>query len=316
MKPPKPPRPTPNPKRLSERRAVTIIAGFRGQEGIVLCADTQETVANLSKRNVPKLRFEPANRPFFGEEGASENEIAVAFCGAGSSGPFIDKLVDGAWEAARNETSLTDACGAIEESLKDTYREFGKIYQRGYCPEAELIYGVKMDGSSKLFSAVGPLVNEKRDYVTGGAGYYMADFLAARMHGFHLNIRQCVILAAYVLFQAKEHVEGCGGQSHIAILRDDGTSGRVGVAELKAITELLELTDTGTTGKIILELADFAISDKEFEANAHQVVKDLRGLRDAKRTELQDSLKFFRAIFSSLPKHDSIGLPLPDSPKP
>jgi 20S proteasome alpha/beta subunit len=33
---------------------MTIIAGFKCHEGLVLCADTQETVGNVSKRNVPK----------------------------------------------------------------------------------------------------------------------------------------------------------------------------------------------------------------------------------------------------------------------
>ena len=48
------------PVRPRERRHVTIVAGFRSYQGIVLCADTQETVANISKRNVPKLIFQPS----------------------------------------------------------------------------------------------------------------------------------------------------------------------------------------------------------------------------------------------------------------
>jgi hypothetical protein len=35
---------------------MTIIAGFRCQDGIVVCADTQETFGS-AKRNVPKLVF-------------------------------------------------------------------------------------------------------------------------------------------------------------------------------------------------------------------------------------------------------------------
>lgn len=79
---------------------MTIIAGFKSCEGIVICADTQESVSNISKRNVHKLRFEPLPLAFYGEQAHEGDTIAAAFCGAGH-GPFIDKLVNGAWEAAQ-----------------------------------------------------------------------------------------------------------------------------------------------------------------------------------------------------------------------
>jgi hypothetical protein len=55
----------------------------------------------------------------------------------------------------------------------------------------------------------------------------ITDFLAARMKPTMLDLHQCVILAAYILFQAKEHVDGCGGESQIAVLRHKGKSGLV-----------------------------------------------------------------------------------------
>src|SRR5438874_12034650 len=109
----------------TRRKTVTIIAGFRCREGIVICADTQETVSGLSKRNTPKLRFEPSGGPHEGDS------LAAAFCGAGDNGPFIDKIVETAWEDAQTATSLDEACEEIEKSIKNIYREFGQIYQPG-----------------------------------------------------------------------------------------------------------------------------------------------------------------------------------------
>lgn len=195
-------------KRLPERKAVTIIAGFKSWEGIVICADTQETI-EYSKHSIPKLVFEPRER-----EHGSTDDLAAAFCGSSNQGPFVDKLISNAWESAQLATSLDEACRDIEASIKGTYQEFGKIFQRGYCPSAELIYGVKMHGSSKLFSAYGPIVSDKTTYHSSGAGVHMANFLASRMYTEHLTLRQCVILAAYILYQSKEHVEGCGGERH------------------------------------------------------------------------------------------------------
>ena len=146
--------------RLPRREAVTILAGFRCEDGIVICADTQETV-EPAKRAVPKLRYEESDN--------NGGHMAAAFCGAGH-GPFTDKLIDRCWEDAQLSTSLDDACDEIEKRIKGTYREYGRIYQTGKCPEVELIWGVKMNGASRMFHAYGPLVNESPSIKHAGRG--------------------------------------------------------------------------------------------------------------------------------------------------
>jgi hypothetical protein len=80
-------------------RIMTMIAGFRCQDGIVVCADTQET-SGSAKRNFPKLEF--TKGPTWSE---NQNEminhgLALALCGAGH-GPFVDKVASRAWDAGR-----------------------------------------------------------------------------------------------------------------------------------------------------------------------------------------------------------------------
>jgi hypothetical protein len=303
--------PNPKPKRLPERKAVTIIAGFKCPEGVVLCADTQETVGEISKRNVPKLRFEPADPPF----GPDAADMAVAFCGAANNGAFIDKLVDRSWEAVQIATSLDEACLSIERTIKETYEEFGRIFQPGYCPEAELIYGVKMPEGTKMFYALGPLVNEKPERVSGGVGYYMADFLASRMYGNLLSIRQCIILAAYIIFQAKEHVVGCGGESHIAVLRNGGTSGMVEAEHVKTITELIQTSDQDI-GKILMLHANLALTEEQFENKSTEILKSLLPLRRHTRNNLVKHEQFWNELIGS-DLYDELGLPMPPTwPKP
>src|SRR5262245_23262059 len=130
MSPQKPfPSPYPKPKRLPERKAVTIVGGFRCDEGIVLCADTQETIQG-TRTHTPKLRLEP-RRDFYGNGGEGKDDLMVAFAGAGD-GPFIDKLVDRAWEDVQLATNIDDAAKSIEGSIKKTYKEYGHIFQPGY----------------------------------------------------------------------------------------------------------------------------------------------------------------------------------------
>ena len=304
---PKPPHiPRPNFKRLPKRKTVTIIAGFKSHEGVVICADTQETIAS-SKKRVSKLRFEPAD-----SSRGSRHDLAAAFCGSGDNGPYVDKLIQNAWDEAQTATSLDEACASIENSIKETYKEFGQIYQRGYCPDAELIYGVKMYNGTKLFSACGPVVNEKTEFYSSGIGHYMADFLSARMYRNYLTLHQCVILAAYVLFQAKEHVEGCGGDSEIAVLREDGVSGIVEWRHVVAITELLEVSDSGMSS-MLLDFANLDLTEQQITGNVKQVLDPLLAWREGRQDKLKESLDIDLIFDSkSVKKRDSLGLEDPD----
>jgi hypothetical protein len=95
-----------------EREAVTIVAGFKSGDGVVLCADTQETAGNLAKRNVPKLRFEPSSSYAILQRilsGEKDEGLAVAFCGATDNGPFLDMLIDEAWKATKESTHFGSA---------------------------------------------------------------------------------------------------------------------------------------------------------------------------------------------------------------
>lgn len=190
-----------------------MIGGFRCQDGIVVCADTRETLGS-AKRNVAKLEFTQGPTWSAEQNEMINHDLALALCGAGH-GPFVDKVASRAWDALRGVADIDEASDAVESMIKQTYQEFGQIYQPGSFPEAELIYGITIGGLSRLFQACGPLVLEK-SYAASGIGHYLADFLAERMgangeHG-RLTTRQCVAVAAYILFQAKEHVEGCGGK--------------------------------------------------------------------------------------------------------
>jgi len=273
--------------RLPKRCVVTIIAGFNCSDGVVVCADTQETTNNLSKKSIPKLRYEQGPYPNFETQQYEKADLAAAFCGAGDNGPFIDKLIDRAWEAVRDASDLHMACNAAEVAIKEMYKEFGLIYQQGECPQVELIYGIKMEQQSRLFLASGPVVNEKNGYASSGIGYYIADFIASRMYGAHLTTRQCVILAAYILFHAKEHVEGCGGDSQIAVLRNDESSGLVEWRLVKEITEYLESSDR-YTGDILLATANLATPQVELDEKIREIIETLTLFRNHHVKEIQN----------------------------
>ena len=115
IRPPKPqpfqPYPRPPFKRLPRSKYVTIAAGFHCIEGIVLCADTQETVDNYIKRNVPKIAVRP--------QWTDDKSIPrVVFAGAGD-GDLIDSLVGKMWGVIQHRSYLVLA---LELMLERTRR--------------------------------------------------------------------------------------------------------------------------------------------------------------------------------------------------
>lgn len=198
--------------------------------------------------------------------------------------------------------------------IKETYREFGQIYQPGSFPQAELIYGITIGGQSSLFQASGPLVNEK-SYASSGIGCYLADFLAGRMgadgeHGW-LTTRQCVAVAAYILFQAKEHVEGCGGNSHIAVLRESEASGMVDFRLVEHLTEYLKLADL-FMGEMLLATADFSLTDSALTEKLESSIGTIKFVRDEEVNKLKKDRDFARSIwpFEGERPEDDLGIPV------
>jgi hypothetical protein len=295
---------------------VTIIAGFRCQEGIVVCADTQET-SGTAKRSVSKLQC--FHGPVAGQDGNGlvNPDLALAICGAGD-GPFIDKIASQAWDSIRFVTNVWEASERIESMIKETYREYGEIFQPGKCPQVDLIYGITIGGASELFEANGPVVNE-RGYASHGIGYYLADFLTSKMRGDgYLTIRQTVILAAYILFQAKEHVEGCGGDSHIAVLRESESSGMVDSRLIQHLDDYLRTADR-FTGEILLTGADFSVPDGLAMTRMAELLETLKYTREQQVEGLRKDREYDRSLTSmfgvGVPRaEDDLGLPIKTKP--
>lgn len=239
-------------------------------------------------------------------------DLALAICGAGD-GPFIDKIASQAWDAVRHVSDIWEASERVESMIKETYREFGEIYQAGACPQVELIYGITKGGDSRLFQAIGPVVNETA-YASNGIGYYLADFLTTRMRGDGwLTIRQTVILAAYILLQAKEHVEGCGGESHIAVLRESESSGMVDFRLIEHLTEYLKSADH-CTGEMLLTAADFSISESDASdglSNSMDLLKFMRAEEIKRLAQHRESdQKLFFSLGGPKKEKDDLGLPI------
>ena len=191
---------------------------------------------------------------------------------------------NGVENAERTNLVLAFSAGALYSTTEDLLR-----WEEG-------LFGGRLLSVASLRKITTPFRNNY------GCG---SDFLASKMHYPELNIRQCAILAAYVLHEAKEHVDGCGGDSQIAVLRNDGTCGIIGWHRIGEITELVSLADE-TAGDLLMALADIEQDDQKTAEVVNFNLDLMSRLRDSYRekTKRQETPEFHASI-------DMLGLPLP-----
>jgi len=233
-------------ERLRGCEAVTIVLGLKTPQGLILAADTQESYEKSHKVNRPKLVYKA-------DKNLCDLPIGLAVAGAGI-GPWIDKLTAGIWMAVQDATSLDEACEKAEGDIKEHYREFKELLS--YDPHSELIYGIGASGTTRLFHSYGPIVNEV-DVSTSGSGQSIADFLLRRFKS-TMHITNAIAIAVYVLYCAKLHADGCGGDSHLAVLQNDGQSYLLDATHVATMERVLEKTSSITD--IFLMLAGNPIS--------------------------------------------------------
>src|SRR5579859_2452608 len=107
-------KPKSKPKIVQRGKAerMTIVAGFTGAGGAILCADTQETVQGYTKREVEKISV-------WNSEPNREFNLAIA--AAADSGPYADVLTNELGTAIVKMGKYDDIKKSIENTLPEFY---------------------------------------------------------------------------------------------------------------------------------------------------------------------------------------------------
>ena len=271
---------------------MTIAAGFRCADGVILCADTQEVTQGFLKTRVPKLIIRPQG--MIVREG-----IWTVFAGAGH-GPLIDKLIDKAWSAVEGAVPFFEpVCNAIEEAIKSYHQELTTLFQSGDpdYPRAELIYGVSVKDDVGLFKATGPIVNPVPRYETAGSGEVLAKYIAdvfTPIDGL-LSVRQAAIISLYALQQTKEHAEGCGGDSHVVILQRSEDPKSLESPKVAGATYNLWNLEV-IARRLFLAVPDLEMSEEEFSKELGTILTMIQGSRKQHQEFLR---KFDESLFNT-----------------
>ncbi len=214
--------------------AVTIAAGFKCTDGVVLCTDTQETVGDYKKRNAVKITVKPDVNPIPAlkqprrksdpvplEVPSPNPELIVGFAGAGDCS-FLEKLIDKAWSRISKAATFEERCSTLEEGIVEFYEKFWPIYSDSMKPEVALLVGLWSQSEYELFKVVGPLVTKVNSHAFIGWGNAEANSIADRLDLRKLTVKKASNVGIYVLKGVKEQVPYCGGDTHLLLMRDDG----------------------------------------------------------------------------------------------
>jgi 20S proteasome alpha/beta subunit len=200
---------------------VTIAAGFKFDDGLVICADTQQTYSGVLKLNATKLV--PIN---FAHNGRSQVIFAIA-----GSVRYARMAVQKIQAAIAGRTPEDMTLLGIFESIETELLAFHKAhihphprYGMSGSPEFQLLIGAwsHIDGMG-LFMTDDTAVNGVDDYACVGTGEYLAHYLAKPLYqSTDLELNEIVALATHILLNAKVYVDGCGGNSEFIVLHKDG----------------------------------------------------------------------------------------------
>ncbi|MGB6430946.1 MAG: hypothetical protein WBF06_10175 [Candidatus Acidiferrales bacterium] len=211
---PKPFRPLPlKPRRLLKESNVTIALGFRTNDGVVIAADSQETISGYIKGNKGKVRLT-----------LYSNGNALVFTGSGTS-DYISTAIDKAGEDLHKIDNFTDIRYELEERLLAFFNKH--IAPWAYFPESErpsveLLIGVSCrKGGHGLFHYSGTAFHSVGEKAIG-SGVLLANGLISQLFSVADSVTQATKLAVYILSKSKKQVDGCGGFTSLMALKGKG----------------------------------------------------------------------------------------------
>ena len=198
---------------------MTITAGFRVQDGILLCADTMYTSGMKSyATKITKLEVQAGK---------------VAFALAGTEDCCL-MLIQACQKALAKVASSNLSMEQIEDVIRKTLRRLFNENELQDDDAQFLIAAWTAQEGIQLLSTRNGVVVERDTFECKGSGAYLANYLIQPAYRSDMDLREVIPLATQTLAAVKAHDEGCGGQSELIVLRTDGFLSAVAHDEISA----------------------------------------------------------------------------------
>lgn len=202
---------------------MTIAAGLKFDNGVLLCADSQLSYGGISKT--------PGHKLMSADLAPLQVQLGFAFAGdVPKAKTAMRNIINGCMEVAQDcGDGLTGELlfDAIEEAQRKTYQTVFKHpkYLRGDGPDYWLLIcgWLKKEGVA-LFVTDEDAVTPVEEFDCKGTGEYLFRYLVQSMYLPDLEIQKVVVLATHALEEIKQYDPNVGFNSEFMIF--DSTNSR------------------------------------------------------------------------------------------
>jgi 20S proteasome alpha/beta subunit len=249
------------------RQRMTIAAGFRFHDGLLLCADTQITTPGYMKQAASKIV--PIS---FVSNGGSKALFAIT-----GSVPFAHMAIEHCRRSLANlppeQMTTADMMIALEDTIQgfcDDHLFRHPHHERGLLT-VEMLVAIwsHLDKNLTMLAARENAVNIVHDYECLGAGQFLTNYLIPKIFRHSsMGLADTVHIALHVLRETKNYVDSCGGGSEIIVLRKDGTFGMPDAIDFASGEQISQAFDDAMR-RVFVQASDINTTEKhlreEFE---------------------------------------------------
>lgn len=239
---------------------MTLIAAFRCAEGVVVCADSQETI-DIPERGQYRVRVDKID-----PQDAGNYEVVI---GGSGDGPLVDGFVDGFVHAVSKWKPGLSAEGIKSRirRLLRTYHENEVRWSAAFEEDKFLGFVVCIRAKAQrpgifLWKTVGPTCRQIHDVTLLGWEEPIYWREASRLYEPNLSTSTGILLGAHLFSIAKETSNVISGDTKVVVIRESGIYQlkRDEIMELEQRVKMFsELSDA-----VLLALPDVTIAPVEF----------------------------------------------------
>jgi len=261
---------------------MTIAAGFKCSDGIVLCADS-EVGTDFEKHQESKI---------FTGVGIGNRMVVVT--GAGWF-DFIKMTADKIIHRTAHLDTVSDVEEIIEKTILEVFRNHIRYYPTHPKPDFSLIIAIRSETGilELLRTSETAITRVDKNQACTGSGEILANYL------FHILSRsqsplifdedhklnplsavETSVLAAYILHQVKQHTTGCGQSSEIIIIPKQGDVRWIDRLNLQAMEFYLPAV-IKVAQQCLLSCSNREMTAEQFEKHIKTFTATLTNLRQS-----------------------------------
>jgi hypothetical protein len=170
---------------------------------------------------------------------------------------------------------------AAEDALLRAYGRLVSANHPGQLPDQQILIGAWCKPNEiALVEVANTVLTRNIKSKAIGCGEYLANYIEDRFWQPKIDLGDLVPVVTYIVDQARKHVDGCGGRTHVAVIKANGEMRQLPKHETKSRTERIADIDHATRN--IAKMAmDERIDDKVARYEIMQGVKEIMRIRKA-----------------------------------